>query len=113
MFSDAIDLEFILELGQYGSEVSWSLDTTCTNDPISGFGGQQQIKTCSLSPGEYTLVCADSYGDGWNGAQLTIQGVTYCDDFIQGPEKMVQVTITDSWSPATEANGNACIRLFL
>ena len=76
------------------------------------FGGQQQTKTCALSPGEYTLICADSYGDGWNGAQLTIQGVTYCDDFTDGSEMMAQVTITDSWSPATETNGNAGIRLF-
>ena len=53
----------------------------------------EQTKTCNLPAGEYTLVCTDSYGDGWNGAQVTIQGVKYCNNFNAGSEMQVQVII--------------------
>merc|ERR1719210_3278905 len=34
---------------------------------------------CCLSPtGIYKLACRDSYGDGWNGGNITIGGATYC-----------------------------------
>lgn len=30
---------------------------------------------------EYVLNCFDSYGDGWNGSYMNIDGTPYCDDF--------------------------------
>ena len=87
--------------------MSWSLNTTCTSDPLTynqKYRNEKQIKTCALSPGEYTLICSDSFGDGWGDGQLTIQGVTYCDDFTEGSEMTTQVTITGSWRQASEAN---------
>ena len=66
----------------------------------------EQTKTCVLSLGKYTLVCADSYGDGWNGAHVTIQGVKYCDNFIQGSDIRVHVNIINSWDMSVNENGN-------
>ena len=94
----------------YGSEVSWSLGTCSSAQiylPFQDFNEQ-----CCLAPGMYNLTCVDSYGDGWSGAEITIQGVTYCDDFTEGTEMMAQVTVTESWSSATEENGNAGKRTF-
>lgn len=31
----------------------------------------------------YTLVCIDSYGDGWHGGYVKIDGVKYCETFFQ------------------------------
>ena len=36
----------------------------------------------------YFLHCNDSYGDGWDGAFITINGVNYCDDFLDGSEQI-------------------------
>ena len=100
-----------MDTGAYGSEVSWELDTGCTSDP--GYSSNSEItKACALSPGEYTLVCTDSYGDGWNGGQIIIQGVNYCDDFNDGSEKMVQVIITDGSGMSIKDNVSDCQRHF-
>ena len=93
-----------MESGSYGAEVSWSLDTTCTSGATTP-SNSEKITTCHLLPGEYTLVCSDSYGDGWNGAQVTIQGVKYCDNFNSGSEMQVQLIITNDGSISVNANG--------
>ena len=93
-----------METGAYGSEVSWELDTSCTSDQV--YSSDSEItKTCALSPGEYTLICTDAFGDGWNGGQITIQGVNYCNDFNYGSEKMVQVIITDGSGIIRDVSG--------
>ena len=43
----------------------------------------------------YILKCKDSYGDGWNGGFIKIQGTKYCKNFNSGTEKAVNVTIVD------------------
>ena len=42
-------------------------------------------------------MCSDSYGDGWHGGKVIIQGEHYCDSFDQGPEMLVQVNIKGDW----------------
>ena len=103
-------MDILLETGLYPTEISWFLmGTPCyyVNYPITTLPNSVQTKTCNLSPGEYTLVCDDSSGDGWNGAQLTIQGVKYCDNFDQGSVMMVQVNITGDFGTPVNGNGNA------
>ena len=41
----------------------------------------EYIEECCLTAGVYTLKCQDSYGDGWHGGFIEIQGTKYCDDF--------------------------------
>ena len=48
---------------------------------------------CNLTPGSYELRCIDSFGDGWQGGFITINGKNYCKDFTTGHQKVVQVTI--------------------
>ena len=42
---------------------------------------------------EVTLTMTDSYGDGWNGGTLTINGVTY-DQPTTGPAMVVLLILT-------------------
>ena len=35
--------------------------------------------------------CKCSYGDGWHGGYLEINGVRYCDDFSSGHKQTVTV----------------------
>ena len=54
---------------------------------------QDYHKSCLLPEWANTLSCKDSYGDGWNGGKITIQGKTYCETFTQGHEMTVQVIV--------------------
>ena len=51
---------------------------------------------CCQNPGTYELTCNCSYGDGWHGGYVEIQGKKYCEGFSGGYVKKEQVTITGS-----------------
>ena len=42
------------------------------------------VEQCCQTDGDYTLICKDSYGDGWHGGYITIEGVKYCENFDSG-----------------------------
>ena len=48
---------------------------------------------CCLHPGQYTLECKDSWGDGWGGAYMTIAGKRYCDNFQTGSTETHEILI--------------------
>ena len=75
----------------YGWENSWALGTCSNNQAYTS--GKEYTEKCCLAPGVYTLECKDSYGDGWHGGYIEIQGTQYCADFSGGSEHATQVTI--------------------
>ena len=48
---------------------------------------------CCLEAGEHTVYCRDSYGDGWHGGYLEINGDKFCDTFDSGTGTEETVTI--------------------
>ena len=74
----------------WGHEISWELLPQDPNDPLilsscppppntHYSSGATYPHNCQLTAGnKYELYCRDSYGDGWNGGYLTIQGTKYC-----------------------------------
>ena len=42
----------------------------------------------------------DSYGDGWHGGYLEINGQKYCEDFTTGSEKQADLTVGSTGSTA-------------
>ena len=54
---------------------------------------------CCLPPGEYTLKCKDSYGDGWHGGYITIDGKNYCENFSGGRRETHEVLIGSDTEP--------------
>ena len=40
----------------------------------------------------FLVKCTDSWGDGWNGGYLEINGTNYCTDFLVGYEKEESMT---------------------
>ncbi|MDC3397103.1 hypothetical protein OAW57_00245 [Flavobacteriales bacterium] len=57
-------LNISLTAGSWPSEISWSLNGEDYGAPFDGF--------IALPAGTYTIDGFDSYGDGWNGAVMTI-----------------------------------------
>ena len=37
-----------------------------------------------MAAGDWPVTCDDSYGDGWHGGYIEIDGNKYCDDFTTG-----------------------------
>ena len=82
----------------YAYEVSWSLGSCAslynTNTGLQYTDNKVFSEQCCLSAGEYTLECKDSYGDGWDGGFVEIQGTRYCDKFLSGFSTTTPITIT-------------------
>lgn len=74
-----IEVQASLSLGLYPEEVSWSivdLDSNVVAGPFSNFqAGSIYTWTLCLEPGCYLAHTMDSYGDGWQGALLSLSVV--------------------------------------
>lgn len=106
--ADAPFLSMSLSILSYGSEISWEIATLDDTVVCSGGGGNYittyasntdyEVTDCQIEGGDYVLNCIDSYGDGWNGATATINGVAYCADFTSGagedPGRLMTAAIT-------------------
>eukprot|EP00494_Astrolonche_serrata_P029221 UN29488 len=82
--------------GMYGSESWWTLSE---GDGTQGCGEEgypdnqeNDVTGCCLPAGTYDLYCGDTYGDGWNGGVIAIQGNLYCNGFA-GQSDTESVTI--------------------
>ena len=80
--------DIIYTAGGFSSENSWSLSDNAGNVVASGGNNSGIVGNapgfdCAgacLTGDAVTLVLTDSYGDGWNGGTLTIDGVVYTQD---------------------------------
>ena len=77
---------------RWGNENSYAIGTCASKQRYSN--GRNYQEECCLAPGKYTLDCKDSYGDGWHGGYLEINGDKYCDGFRSGSKKSVRVEWT-------------------
>ena len=84
----------------WGNEVSWKIidthgNTVCSSRDAGAYSDytSHDPEICTIAPTQptdkaahnpYKLICEDTYGDGWHGGRLYIQGVCYCDDFTSG-----------------------------
>ena len=75
----------------WGSENTWSFGTCSNSQRYSN--NREYTEKCCLYPGEHTLICKDSYGDGWHGGYVEIQGNRYCQEFETGDKHTTAVTI--------------------
>jgi len=82
---------------RYGSEISWSLGSCQGNGGYGNYG--EYTEQCCLEPGDYNLECKDSYGDGWHGGYIEVNGEKYCESFSSGSEKNSQIIIEGKGLP--------------
>ncbi len=83
-------LQIDLTSGFWPSEISWDLNGETFGAPFSG-------EFVDLVPGLYTINGADSYGDGWNGAEMTIIDVASGNAYslvLTGASGSVEVEVT-------------------
>ena len=75
----------------FGDEYSWSLGT-CSGNQAYG-DNMEYTEECCLNAGVYTLKCKDSNNNGWDNGFIDIQGTKYCENFNNGREEAVEVTV--------------------
>lgn len=84
-----------MNLGGYPSEVKWAISTAvelggntiCSGGTYGSQNAHSNINAgscCLIDGGSYVLTCEDTYGDGWNGGSLSVNGTTYCEGFSYG-----------------------------
>ena len=91
MFLDIVCVEVTLTTKSYGSEISWTL-AHCSSDQTHA-SNQEYRSQCCLTPGNYTLECKDSYGDGWHGGYIEIDDVKYCETYNSGSVMTSEILI--------------------
>ena len=77
---------------KWGHENSWIFGS-CANSQTYKSKQIYTEKCCQLE-GEYELICKDSFGDGWHGGYLEIDGTKYCTDFKQGSEQATEAPMS-------------------
>ena len=78
----------------YVHEISWTFGPCSSASQGIPYGNNDNYsEQCSLASKTFTLTCEDSYGDGWHGGYLEIQGIKYCEDFYDGKQKTVEVNL--------------------
>merc|ERR1712038_1143565 len=86
---------------RWGNEISWTFGACSSSQEY----GNHNIYTeeCCQKAGSYPITCKDSYGDGWHGGYLEIEGTKYCKEFRDGGEKTEEGTMEGDGSSPTEA----------
>ena len=85
----------------YGSENGWSLGSCQSDGGYESYNEYTQqccVTPCSYNsecPCNYNLECKDSYGDGWHGGYIEIDGIKYCENFSSGSEDIMGITLED------------------
>ncbi|MDC0231034.1 T9SS type A sorting domain-containing protein, partial [Aureispira] len=74
--------------GSWSNENSFTI-TDCNGTVISDMTSGSGYDSCIVLGSIYTINLSDSYGDGWNGGILTIDGVDYT--MVSGSTSMFQV----------------------
>lgn len=77
-------LDVVVQTTSYANEFSWEITSSdlvvCSGGPYTNDSTYDSVG-CVITDGDYTLRCIDSYGDGWHGGSVTIEGNQYCQDF--------------------------------
>jgi len=66
----------------WASEISWVIDDVGSSEAYSNYN--TVVKSFCIPLGVHTLAMSDSYGDGWNGATLSISSADGNRNFLFG-----------------------------
>jgi len=78
---ECVEVEFSIKTAAWSSQISWLVENTdcVSEDPYPSHTVINQ--KCCLPPGEHSLLCIDSFEDGWTGGYLKVNGKTFCKNF--------------------------------
>jgi hypothetical protein len=86
--------------------VSWTI-STCDGEVL--LGGGAPFDGCAAIGGDYLIDMYDSFGDGWNGNTITVDGVVYGEDFTDGTEMTVGTCAIYDDCGVLDGDGTSCL----
>ena len=89
-----IAVDFALSAGDWPGEITWQLNDSTGANLFTG-GAPDAAQWC-LTPGDYTFIGSDSYGDGWNGAVATFSssGVSLGSLAVEGATGSIVISVS-------------------
>ena len=91
-----ICFDILINTSKWGHEMKWKVIGTKTMISCESnreyHNGQTYTQRCCLPTREteFNLTCIDTFGDGWHGANIEIDGKHYCQNF-KGSHMTVKV----------------------
>lgn len=99
-----------LHTGLWGHESSGHVSGVDVGEKchFSGSGNRNDIRgngefECCLPSGQYTVQCTDSWGDGWHGGYVMVNGQEICKTFTSGRSKTETITVAPPCAPGLKA----------
>ena len=98
-----IAVDFALSAGDWPGEITWQLNDSTGANLFTG-GAPDAAQWC-LTPGDYTFIGSDSYGDGWNGAVATFSssGVSLGSLAVEGATGSIVISVSADIPGCTDA----------
>jgi hypothetical protein len=90
--------------GLYPAEVSWNIQNL--SGVIMAASGAPYSQEVCLDLGPYTINMIDSYGDGWNGTNLSFNGSNFTFSDGSSSSSSIYITSSNSASLLYVTNGN-------
>jgi len=73
-----IEVDVNIYTRTWAYEIDWFLSQHCQNHNNNYLNYRPYYHHCCVPDRDLQLTCTDSYGDGWHGAKLTINGKQFC-----------------------------------
>jgi len=83
----------------WANEITWNIGGTCNSKDLGKYQNEKEdTDQCCFTKGQdkFVITCKDSYGDGWHGGYLEINGKQYCANFDSGKEFKEQLSLGSS-----------------
>ena len=86
----------------WAEEITWNIGGTCNSKDLGKYeNNKEDTDECCVAKGqdEFVITCKDSYGDGWHGGYLEINGKKYCASFESGTKFTDKLSLDGSSEP--------------
>ena len=83
----------------WANEITWNIGGTCNSKDLGKYQNEKEdTDQCCFTKGQdkFVITCKDSYGDGWHGGYLEINGKQYCATFASGKEFKDELSLGSS-----------------
>ena len=95
---NAVEVTAVMSVGLFGEEIAWSIvdqDSSLVAGPFAGYEtGAISTSTFCIDSGCYLVHTTDTYGDGWQGASLLLNGSDGSSQTIQ-----MEAFLFESYTP--------------
>ena len=88
----------------WAEEITWNIGGTCNSKDLGKYeNNKEDTDECCVAKGqdEFVITCKDSYGDGWHGGYLEINGKKYCASFESGTKFTDKLSLDGSSEPGS------------